>query len=113
MQYFFTKHIDEYCKARYTNVKQQAAIADNDTEDINMIFENIKDIIVEILGVNKDIVTADTNIKDLTMDSLEMYDILNAIEEEFDISVPEDAIDEIKTVNDIVNYIEKTIEPTE
>lgn len=78
-----------------------------------MIFENIKDIIVEILGINKDIVTADTNIKDLTVDSLEMYDILNAIEEEFDISVPEDAIDEIKTVNDIVNYIEKNIEPTE
>lgn len=75
-----------------------------------MIFEKVKEIIIEQLGVDEDTVTADANIKDLTVDSLEVYDIISSLEEEFDITIPEEAVDEIKTVSDIVNYIEKNVD---
>ncbi len=75
-----------------------------------MIFEKVKEIIIEQLGVDEDTVTADANIKDLTVDSLEVYDIISSLEEEFDLTIPEEAVDEIKTVSDIVNYIEKNVD---
>lgn len=75
-----------------------------------MIFEKIKEIIVETLNIDENTVLLDSEIKDLTVDSLEVYDILTSIEEEFDITVPEETVDEIKTVRDIVNYIEKCID---
>ncbi|MGN0580487.1 MAG: acyl carrier protein [Ruminococcus sp.] len=71
-----------------------------------MVFEKVKEIITETLGVDENIVTSDAAVRDLTVDSLEVYDIINSIEEEFDISVPEEAVDDIKTVGDIVSYIE-------
>ncbi|MDD6279000.1 MAG: acyl carrier protein [Oscillospiraceae bacterium] len=71
-----------------------------------MIFEKVKEIITETLGVDENTVTSDAAVRDLTVDSLEVYDIINSIEEEFDISVPEEAVDDIKTVGDIVSYIE-------
>ena len=71
-----------------------------------MIFEKVKEIITETLGVDEKTVTSDAAVRDLTVDSLEVYDIINSIEEEFDISVPEEAVDDIKTVGDIVSYIE-------
>ncbi len=78
-----------------------------------MIFEKIKEIIVETLNIDENTVLLDSEIKDLTVDSLEVYDILTSIEEEFDIAVPEDTVDEIKTVRDIVNYIEKCVDSEE
>ncbi len=80
---------------------------------IIMIFEKIKEIIVETLNIDENTVLLDSEIKDLTVDSLEVYDILTSIEEEFDIAVPEDTVDEIKTVRDIVNYIEKCVDSEE
>lgn len=78
-----------------------------------MIFEKIKEIIVETLNIDENTVLLDSEIKDLTVDSLEVYDILTSIEEEFDITVPEETVDEIKTVRDIVNYIEKCVDSEE
>ena len=75
-----------------------------------MIFEKVKEIIIEQLGVDEDTVTADANIKDLTVDSLEVYDIISSLEEECDLTIPEEAGDEIITVSDIVNYIEKNVD---
>ena len=45
--------------------------------------------------------------EDLGADSLDVVDLITTIEDEFDISIPDEAVDEIKTVGDIVNYIEK------
>ena len=73
-----------------------------------MIFDKIKELIVDQLGVDEDAVTAEANIRDdLGADSLDIVDLIQTIEDEYDLSIPDEAVEEIKTVNDIVNYIEK------
>ena len=73
-----------------------------------MIFEKLKDIVAEQLGVEPDEVTTEANIQeDLGADSLDIVDLITTIEDEFDLSIPDEAVEEIKTVGDIVNYIEK------
>ena len=73
-----------------------------------MIFEKLKDIIAEQLSVEADEVNMDSNIQDdLGADSLDVVDLITTIEDEFDICIPDEAVEEIKTVGDIVNYIEK------
>ena len=72
-----------------------------------MIFDKLKDIIAEQLGVDADEVTNEANIQDdLGADSLDVVDLVMSIDE-FDLSIPDEAVEEIKTVGDIVNYIEK------
>ena len=76
-----------------------------------MIFDKIKELIVDQLGVDEDAVTAEANIQDdLGADSLDIVDLIQTIEDEYDLSIPDEAVEEIKTVNDIVNYIEKNTE---
>ena len=72
------------------------------------MFEKVKEIIEEQLNIdNTNLITMDTElIDDLVADSLDAVEIIMNIEDEFDISVDEDHIDNIKTVGDIVNYIE-------
>ena len=73
-----------------------------------MTFEKIKELIVEQLGVEEDVVTPEANIQDdLGADSLDVVDLIQTIEDEYDLSIPDEAVEEIKTVNDIVNYVEK------
>ncbi|MDE6092324.1 MAG: acyl carrier protein [Ruminococcus sp.] len=75
---------------------------------MTMIFDKLKDIIVEQLGVEEDAVTLTANIQDdLGADSLDVVDLITTIEDEFDISIPDEAVEEIKTVGDIAAYIEK------
>ena len=72
-----------------------------------MIFEKLKDNIAEQLSVDADKVTLEANIQeDLDADSLDIVDLITTIEDEFDISIPDEAVEEIKTVNDIVTYVE-------
>ena len=73
-----------------------------------MIFDKIKEIVVDQLGVEEDIVTPDSNIQeDLGADSLDIVDLIQTIEDEYDISIPDEAVESIKTVGDIVAYVEK------
>ena len=73
-----------------------------------MIFEKLKDIIAEQLSVEADDISMDSNIQDdLGADSLDVVDLITTIEDEFDLSIPDEAVEEIKTVGDIVNYVEK------
>ena len=67
-----------------------------------MTFDKIKELIVEQLGVEEDVVTPEANIQDdLGADSLDIVDLIQTIEDEYDLSIPDEAIEEIKTVNDI------------
>lgn len=71
-----------------------------------MIFDSVKKIINEQLGVSEDEITLDSNfIEDLGADSLEIIDLIMAFESEFDLEVPEEDIEEMETVGDVVNYI--------
>lgn len=73
-----------------------------------MIFDKIKEIIVDQLGVEEDAVTLDANIQDdLNADSLDIVDLIQNIEDAYDLSIPDEAAESIKTVGDIVSYVEK------
>lgn len=72
-----------------------------------MVFDKVKDIIVEQLDVDGDKVINGANIQDdLGADSLDIVDLVMSLEEEFDIEIPDEAVENIKTVGDIVKYIE-------
>ncbi len=72
-----------------------------------MVFEKIKTILAQQLDVSEEEITMETNIADdLGADSLDVVDIIMSIEDEFEIEVPDDKIEGIKTVGDVVGYIE-------
>ena len=71
-----------------------------------MIFDDVKRIINEQLGISEEEITMDSSfIEDLGADSLEIIDLVMAFESEFDLEVPEEDIEEIETVGDVVTYI--------
>ena len=72
-----------------------------------MVFEKVRDIIVEQLGISEDEVTMEVSFIDtLGADSLDLVELMIAMEEEFEMSIPEEDIDKIYTVGDVVEYIE-------
>lgn len=73
-----------------------------------MVFEKIREIIAEQLKVDTDTVTMDTDLmKDLEADSLDAAEIMVAIEEEYDIEIPEEEADKFNSVGDLVKYVEE------
>ena len=71
-----------------------------------MEFEKIKDIIVDQLGVEESAVTLEASfIDDLGADSLDIVELIMALEEEFDIEIPDSEAENIKVVSDVVDYI--------
>ena len=76
-----------------------------------MVFDKIKDIIVEQLDVEEDAVTMEASItEDLGADSLDVVDLVMSIGESFDVEIPDEEVENIKTVGDIVKYIENKVE---
>ena len=72
-----------------------------------MIFEKVKKLISEQLDVEGDVIKETSSITDdLGADSLDVVDLVMSIEDEFDVEIPEDQVENIKTVGDIVKYIE-------
>ena len=72
-----------------------------------MVFDKVKKIIVDQLDVEEDKVTEAASITDdLGADSLDVVDLLMSIEDEFDVEVPDEEIENIKTVGALVSYIE-------
>jgi len=75
-----------------------------------MTFEKIREIIVEQLGVEESAVTLETSLmKDLEADSLDAVEIIMAIEDEFDIEVPDEEAEKFQNVGDIVKYVDDKI----
>ena len=72
-----------------------------------MVLEKVKAILAEQFDVEEDKVTADTDLQeDLGADSLDVVDLLMSIEDEFGVEVPDDEIENIKTVGSLGSYIE-------
>jgi len=72
-----------------------------------MIFENVKKVLIEQLDVDEDAVTPESSIiDDFGADSLDIVDMVMSLEEEFDIEIPDDDFEGMKTVGDIVSFIE-------
>lgn len=70
------------------------------------IFEKVKDLIVENLGVNPEAVTLEASfVEDLGADSLDVVEFVMALEQEFELEIPDEDAEKIKTVGDAVDYI--------
>jgi acyl carrier protein len=68
--------------------------------------DRIKEIIVEQLGVEESEITSDASfIDDLGADSLDTVELVMAFEEEFDIEIPDEAAEKIRTIRDVINYL--------
>ena len=70
-----------------------------------MEFEKLRDIIVEVLQIDPEQVTVDTAFEDLDADSLDVYQIISAISNEFDIEISDEDAESISTVGDALEKI--------
>ncbi|MBP0962726.1 MAG: acyl carrier protein [Oscillospiraceae bacterium] len=73
-----------------------------------MVFEKVREILMEQLDVEESVVTMEAAIlEDLGADSLDIVDLVMTLEDEFDMEIPDEEIETIKTVGDIVHFIEE------
>ncbi|MCD7775051.1 MAG: acyl carrier protein [Clostridiales bacterium] len=71
-----------------------------------MVFEKIRTIISEQLDIEEEEITMDTTLDDLGVDSLDLIDIVMDLEDEFDLEVPDDALERFTSVGDVVAFVE-------
>jgi acyl carrier protein len=72
--------------------------------------ERVIEIVSEQMGVSKDQITRDTSfINDLNADSLDTVELVMEFEEEFEISIPDDAAEKIQTVGQAIDFIDKEL----
>ena len=70
------------------------------------MLEKMKEIIADQLGVSEDEVTLEASFKeDLDADSLDLFELVMALEEEYDVEIPSDYLAELNTVGDVINYL--------
>ena len=76
------------------------------------MLEKMKEIIADQLSVSEDEVTLEASFKDdLDADSLDLFELVMALEEEYDVEIPSDDLAELNTVGDVINYlIDKGVE---
>ena len=70
------------------------------------MLEKMKEIIADQLGVSEDEVILEASFKeDLDADSLDLFELVMALEEEYDVEIPSDDLAELNTVGDVINYL--------
>ena len=74
------------------------------------IFDKVKEIIIEQLGVPESTITTEASfIDDLGADSLDIVELIMALEEEFDLEIPDSDAEKVVTVGDVVEYIKDNV----
>ena len=75
-----------------------------------MVFEKVREFIIDQLGVSVDEIQMDTDLlKDLEADSLDAVEIIMALEDEYDLDIPDEGALKFRTVKDIVKYVEARV----
>lgn len=74
-----------------------------------MVFDKVKEIIMDKLGVEESEVKMEASFEDLGADSLDIVELIMAIEEEYDIQISDEEAEKAATVGDVVNYINTLI----
>ena len=70
------------------------------------MFEKIKELIVESLGIEEDQVTMEASFKE-DLDSLDLFEMVMSLEDEFDVEIPTEELEKMETVGDVVEYIKE------
>lgn len=73
------------------------------------VFEKVRKIISEQLGVDEEEITLDTTFEELNADSLDIVELIMALEEEFDLEIPDEDAEKLTTVRAAVEYIKERI----
>ena len=74
------------------------------------MFEKIRDILASQLDVDKETITPDTDIaEDLSADSLDIVEFITSLESEFGIMIPQDSVQDVRTVGQVVEVVEKMV----
>lgn len=71
--------------------------------------DKVKAIVSEQLEVSQDSLTTETTFEEIDADSLDIVELVMALEEEFDLEISDQEIEDIQTLGDIINYIEKKV----
>ncbi len=71
------------------------------------ILAKVKALISEQLDIDEDQITLETTFEDIDADSLDVVELVMALEEEFDLEIADEEVEKIQTVGDVVGYIEK------
>lgn len=73
-----------------------------------MIFDKLVEIMMDHLSIQPQDITLDTSFKDdLAVDSLDLYDLVMALEEEFNVEMPQDRLAEVETVEDLIKILKE------
>ena len=73
-----------------------------------MVFEKLKTIIIEEFEIEEELITMTTSLTDeLDIDSLDLVDLVMTVEDEFSIELPDEALEGMKTIGDLVKFIEE------
>ena len=84
------------------------------TFKVASVEERVIDIVAEQLGVGKDQITRETSfVNDLGADSLDTVELVMELEEEFDITIPDESAEKIQTVGQAIDHIDQAIENSE
>ena len=72
-----------------------------------MILEKLKNIFERDFDIEGDEITPDTNLfSDLNFDELDLYDMVMSVEDDFEMELPDEALEKIKTIGDLIKFIE-------
>ena len=70
------------------------------------MLEKMKELIADQLGINADEITAESNFKDdLGVDSLDLFELVSSLEEEYSVEIPADDLEKMATVGDVIDYL--------
>ncbi len=72
------------------------------------MFEKVRAIVMDQLSISdEDMITLNTTLEDLGADSLDMVEVIMAIEDEFDVQIKDEDLENLKTLADLIDYINK------
>src|SRR5438270_5848776 len=95
-------------RADGNKMKQDTARKPGEDRPVPSVEERVIEIVCENLGVNKEQVTRQTSFQeDVGADSLDIVELVMELEEEFEITIPDDQAEKIKTVGEAIDYIER------
>lgn len=70
------------------------------------MLEKMKELIADQLGINADEITAESNFKDdLGVDSLDLFELVSSLEEEYSVEIPAEDLEKMATVGDVIDYL--------
>lgn len=74
---------------------------------MDKVFEKVKTIVIDQLGVEEGDITPETSFQDLNADSLDIVELVMAFEEEFNLDIADEEAENIRTIGDVMNYIKE------